>query len=122
MVHTKFRVLKDGEIEFVGNAKEIKEKYGMRPTASITYYAFTGCRIWGEYEVQFDEQDNHLIWQTRNLDMYGNTVNYGKIEENLAELEELGYICEAKPFYMTDGKRRKTKHYVLKLKGKKCTI
>lgn len=119
MVYTKYRVLKGEKVEFVGNAKQIKEKYGLSPTASLTYYAFTGHRLRGIYRVQFDEQDNHLVWQTRNLDLYGNTVDNGNIEENLAELRELGYDCEARKFVMTDGKRRKTKGYVLTLKGKR---
>lgn len=117
MVEQRFKVIdiNTDELLFTGTNREIQKKYGIPKGTHVGLYALKGHVLYNKYRFALVGEDNHLVWQTRHLERDKNTPCHGNPDENIAELKELGYICEKKEYVYKEG-RRKKKRYSLYLK------
>lgn len=116
MAEQTFEVLDlDDNIIARGTTRELRKIFGFAKGSSMHIYASQGHLLQKKYKVRYVNKDNHLEWQVRMLKTYGNTIAHGKIEKNLKELKELGYVCDAVATEYRVGKRKK-KSYTLILK------
>lgn len=124
MVEQRFKVIdiNTDELLFTGTNREIQKKYGIPKGTHVGLYALKGHVLYNKYRFALVGEDNHLVWQTRHLERDKNTPCHGNPDENIAELRELGYICEKKRVCLQRGQTKKEEILIIS-KGdcKKCT-